>query len=158
MTLPAELFVQDTAVVRKRAEGLPPNRSDALVYGLLAACTHLCDRLERDNLLIPVAALIPEEYQKLHKRKASFTTGTLDAEMAVGCLVFGSRKEVDIARRYIDVLRNLRKAGVKPDEVFMYLANNGGVTGVYQGVPVAAKKEPKKRRLSAVPKTGRSTA
>ena len=127
-----ESYLSDLEVVAEKAIAFPKRRSDAELYGILAAMLHLCNRADQEGILEELKSAALEKEKRIEgKHRAYFESGA-DAPLIVGRLVFAGVKRRDSVWRYTSTLRRARELQIQPQELASWLNTNGGINALFK--------------------------
>lgn len=132
----------DAAKKRAIAGGLPTRRKDKALYGLLAGCMFICEKVERENLHdelrthIRISVDIRGENNAGKGRR--YAEKMADVTVLV-CRYVLQNDNRNSMYRYAATLREAFKHQIPSTELVEWLTKNGGVNALYKSRPVTAR-------------------
>lgn len=138
MTVPTLRQMLDEARVMAADTGLPVRRKDAALYGLIAACLGICERVDReglqDELREAVRVSVDIRGAGNAGRGRRFAMFESDVYILVARYVMAADQRNN-PYRYAAAMREAAKRQIRSDALVDWLAEHGGVRALVLQVP-----------------------
>jgi hypothetical protein len=112
-------------------------RKDLALYAMLAEALSVCEQVEAEGLEEALREDIAQ--RAVHGKNRSYVERNVDIYVVVGRFIFEPEINRAAAWRYCATLREAAKAGLRSDDMELWLRENGGINALFKSRPVKAR-------------------